>query len=218
MRQPLRMISSYLQLLERSLAGQLDGEKRDYFDFAIEGAKRIDQMLVELLEYSRVGRMGEPPTWVDSRALLDEALKFLQPALAEAQAKVNISGEWPRIMGSHDEILRLFQNLIGNSVKFRVAGRTPEITISSKVDKNEWHLSVADNGVGIIPDQIKRLFQVFQRLQSREAYEGTGIGLALCRKIAEHHKGRIWAESAGEGQGSKFCVALPVLHEKTTLQ
>ncbi len=211
MRQPLRMISSYLQLLELKLADQLDGEKRDYFDFAIEGAKRIDQMLVELLEYSRVGRMGEPPTWIDSRALLDEALQFIQPAIAEAQAKVNIAGEWPRIHVSHDEILRLIQNLIGNAIKYRIAGRTPEITVTSETIKNEWCLCVADNGVGIIPDQIKRLFQIFQRLQSREAYEGSGVGLALCRKIAEHHKGRIWVESEGEGKGSQFHVVLPVL-------
>ena len=214
MRQPLRMISSYLQLLEMGLGGQLDGEQRGYLNFAVEGAKRIDQMLVALLEYSRVGRMGEAPTWVESRAVLDEALQFIQPAITEAQANLNISGDWPRIFASHDEILRLFQNLIGNAAKFRVAGRTPEITVSSKVDKNEWRLCVADNGVGIIPDQIKRLFQVFQRLQLRTAYEGNGVGLALCRKIAEHHKGRIWAESAGEGRGSRFCVVLPVLRGK----
>ncbi|MDO8811972.1 MAG: PAS domain S-box protein, partial [Gallionella sp.] len=218
MRQPLRMISSYLQLLERSLAGQLDSEKCGYFDIAIEGAKRIDQMLVELLEYSRIGRMGEPPTLIDSRAVLDEALQFLQPAIAEAQAKVDISGEWPYILASHDEILRLLQNLIGNAIKFRIAGQIPEITVTSGIVKNEWHLCVADNGVGIIPDQIKRLFQVFQRLQSREVYEGTGIGLALCRKIAEHHKGRIWAESAGEDQGSRFYVVLPVLQIKIMSQ
>jgi len=213
MRQPLRMISSYLQLLEMGLSGQLDGEKRSYFDFAIEGAKRIDQMLVALLEYSRIGRMGEPPTWIDSRVALDEALQFLQPAIAEAQARLDIIGDWPRIFASHDEMQRLIQNLIGNAAKFRVAGRVPEIIVTSKVGKNEWYLSVADNGVGIIPEQIKRLFQVFQRLQLRTAYEGNGVGLALCRKIVEHHKGRIWAESAGEGKGSKFCVVLPVLRD-----
>ncbi|MBI5439562.1 MAG: PAS domain-containing protein [Nitrosomonadales bacterium] len=214
MRQPLRMISSYLQLIEISMADQLVGEKRDYFNFAVEGAKRIDRMLVALLEYSRVGRMGEPLTWIDSRTILDEALQFLQPAIDEAQAKVNITGDWPRILVSRDEILRLIQNLIGNAAKYRIAGRTPEIAVTGEMVKNEWHLCVADNGVGIIPGQIKRLFQIFQRLQSREAYEGTGIGLALCRKIVEHHKGRIWAESAGEGQGSKFYVALPIPQEK----
>lgn len=210
MRQPLRMVSSYLQLIEKSLGEQMDEETRGYFGFAIEGAKRIDQMLVALLEYSRVGRVGEPTAWIDSRAALDEALQFLRPAISESRSRLDISGEWPHILAYHDEILRLLQNLVGNAIKYRVAGRTPEITVASRVSKNEWHLCVTDNGVGIIPDQIKRLFQVFQRLQSRERYEGTGIGLALCRKIAEHHKGSIRAESAGEGRGSKFFVELPV--------
>lgn len=210
MRQPLRMISSYLQLLELSLADQLDSEKRNYFNFAIDGAKRIDQMLVALLEYSRVGRMGEPPTWIDSRAVLSEALLFLQSAIAEAQAKLAISGDWPRVFASHDEMLRLLQNLIGNAAKYRVAGRTPEITVTSETLGKEWLLSVADNGVGILPGQAHRLFQVFQRLHTHAAYEGTGIGLALCRKIVEHHGGQIGANSQGEGLGSTFWVKLPL--------
>ncbi|MBI5922633.1 MAG: PhnD/SsuA/transferrin family substrate-binding protein [Betaproteobacteria bacterium] len=209
MRQPLRMISSYLELLVKTLADKLDDEKREYFNFAIDGAKRMDAMMVGLLEYSRVGRKGEPPEWVESRALLDEALLFVQPAIAGARAEIRIEGEWPRIFVSPDEMLRLVQNLIGNAIKFRVAERTPEVTVTSEIVGTEWRICVADNGAGIVPGQIGRLFQVFQRLQSRAAYEGTGIGLALCRKIAEHHHGRIWAESAGEGQGSRFCVALP---------
>ena len=213
LRQPLRMISSYLQLLEMSLTEQLEPEKRDYFNFAIEGAKRIDQMLVALLEYSRVGRMGEPFAWIDSRAVLDEALQYLQPALTEAGAQLEIMGDWPRIYASRDEILRLLQNLISNAAKYRVAGRIQRIVINSAQLENEWHLSISDNGVGIATGQINRLFQVFQRLHSRDTYEGTGIGLALCRKIAEHHRGRIWAESPGQQMGSKFCVALPVLRE-----
>ncbi len=211
MRQPLRMISSYLQLLEIKLAEQLDGEKREFFNYAIDGARRIDQMLVALLDYSRVGRKCNPPDWIDSRSVLDEALLFLTPAIAEAQAELTINGLWPRIMVSRDEITRLMQNLIGNAVKYRVAGRIPRISISSETVNHTWQLSIADNGVGIHPSQINRLFKVFQRLQTREAYEGTGIGLALCLKIAEHHKGRIWAESAGDGLGSKFRVELPVL-------
>jgi PAS domain S-box-containing protein len=210
MRQPLRMISSYLQLLEKSLGDQLDGDKRDYFHYAVDGAQRLDQMLVALLEYSRVGRKGEPPQWVESRSLLDEALQFLQPAITEAQAAVTISGDWPRIFVSSDEITRLIQNLIGNAVKYRVTGRKPEIAVTSEIAGKEWLLSVADNGVGILPDQAHRLFQVFQRLHTRAAYEGTGIGLALCRKIVEHHGGRIVAESPGEGQGSAFRVFLPL--------
>ncbi|MDD5175090.1 MAG: PAS domain S-box protein [Sterolibacterium sp.] len=209
MRQPLRMIASYLQLLDKELADQLDDEKRKFLNFAKDGAKRLDQMLVGLLEYSRVGRKGEPPVWIESRAVLDEALLFLRPAVAEAQAIVRVEGDWPRILASPDEMLRLMQNLLGNALKYRVPGRTPEVAVTGEIVGKEWCMCVADNGIGIIPDQIGRLFQVFQRLQSRAVYEGTGIGLALCRKIAEHHGGRIWAESAGEGQGSRFCVALP---------
>jgi len=210
MRQPLRMISSYLQLIEMGIGHQFDDEQRSNFHYAIDGAHRLDKMLVGLLEYSRVGRLGEPPEWIESRELLDEALRFLQPAIAEAQAELHINGEWPRVFVSRDELMRLIQNLVGNAVKYRIAGRTPEITVNSEMAGNEWRFSVADNGVGIHPDQIGRLFQVFQRLQSRAAYEGTGLGLALCRKIVEHHGGRIVAESAGENQGSCFRVYIPI--------
>jgi PAS domain S-box-containing protein len=215
MRQPLRMISSYMQLLKSGLDGQLDSKRREYFDFAIGGAKRLDQMLVGLLDYSRVGLRGEPPAWIDSRVVLDDALRFLQPAIAEAQADIRIKGEWPRLHVSPDEMLRLVLNLIGNAVKFRVAGRKPEVTVTSETAGKEWGLCVADNGVGILPDQIGRLFQVFQRLQSRANYEGTGIGLALCRRISEHHGGRVWAESAGDKKGSRFYVALPLERVET---
>ncbi|EXI83144.1 MAG: Phytochrome-like protein cph1 [Candidatus Accumulibacter appositus] len=213
LRQPLRMVASYLQLLEISLAEQLGSEQREQFKFAIDGASRLDRMLVALLEYSRVGRLGEPPAWLETRAIVDEALLFLQPAIAEAQAKISVRGHWPRARVRPDEILRLLQNLIANAAKFRLAGRRPEIRVASRVARGHWCLSVADNGVGIHPGQLGRLFQVFQRLQSRANYEGSGVGLALCRKIAEHHGGRIWAESAGDGQGSRFCVSLPLAAE-----
>jgi signal transduction histidine kinase len=210
LRQPLRMVASYMQLLGISLAEQLDDEQREHFKFAIDGARRLDQMLVALLEYSRLGRLGEPLAWLETRAIVDEALLFLQPAIAEAQAKISVRGHWPRAWVRPDEILRLLQNLIANAAKFRLAGRCPEIRVVSRVARGQWCLSVADNGVGIHPGQLGRLFQVFQRLQSRANYEGSGVGLALCRKIAEHHGGRIWAESAGDGQGSRFCVSLPL--------
>jgi len=213
MRQPLRMISSYLQLLQMSLDEKLDDEQRGYLHFAVDGAQRLDTMLLGLLEYSRVGRKGEPPAWVESRAVLDEALLFLQPAIAEAGAEIRIEGDWPRILASPDEILRLVQNLICNALKFRVAGRTPQIAVTSEVVGENWRLCVTDNGIGILPDQIGRLFKVFQRLQSRATYEGTGIGLALCRKIAEHQGGRIWVESEGEGKGSRFQVEIALPNE-----
>ena len=216
MRQPLRMITSYLQLLEIGLSETLDAEKREYLNFAADGARRLDQMLVALLEYSRVGRKGEPPQWTQSRAILDEALLFLQPAMAEAKAEVRIEGDWPQVRVSRDEVSRLLQNLIGNALKFRIAGRAPQVTVASEAAGGEWRLRVADNGAGINPEQIGRLFQVFQRLHSRASYEGTGIGLALCRKIAEHHGGRIRAESQGENQGSTFCVELPLASPAST--
>ena len=231
MRQPLRMISSYLQLLHKGLGNTLGPEQREYFNFAIDGAKRLDAMLLGLLDYSRVGRKGQPMVWIDSHTVLDEALLFLRPSIAEAQAQMTIDGVWPRVFVSPDELLRLLQNLMENALKFRVAARVPHITIASAVmstsngelssrapgnpgspssDSGQtWQVCIDDNGVGLAPDQISRLFQVFQRLQSRTAYEGTGIGLALCRKIAERHGGHIWAESRGEGLGSRFCVALP---------
>jgi two-component system, cell cycle response regulator len=215
MRQPLRMISSYLKLLDTSLGAQVDDEQREFFNFAIDGAQRLDRMLLALLDYSRIGRHGEPPVSIESRAVVDEALLYLRPAIAEAQAEISIEGDWPRIRVSPDEMLRLVQNLIGNALKFRVAGRTPQINLSSQVLGEHWRFCVSDNGIGIPPTQIGRLFQVFQRLQSRADYEGTGIGLALCRKIAEHQGGRIWVEST-EGQGSRFCVELP-LSNKTEL-
>ncbi len=210
LRQPLRMISSYLQLLQKSLGEALDNEQREFFHFAIDGAKRMDAMMLGLLEYSRIGRKGEPPAWIDSRAVLDDVLLFLQPLVTEAQANVHIQGQWPRILASPDEMLRLLQNLIGNALKFRVPQQVPAITVRSEVTEAQWRLCISDNGIGIQHDQIQRLFQVFTRLQLRTAYDGNGIGLALCRRIVEHHDGNIWAESQGDGLGSQFYVVLPL--------
>lgn len=208
MRQPLRMINSYLQLMQMNLAEKLDKTNREYFNFAIDGAKRLDQMLVGLLDYSRVGRIHDPFAGVESRALLEEAILFLSPAIAEAHADIAIEGQWPRVWVSRDEIVRLIQNLVGNALKYRVAEHAPHIRVISCIFENHWRLCVVDDGIGIEPTQVNRLFRVFQRLQSRANYEGSGIGLALCRRIVEHHGGSIWAESAGEDLGSTFCFEL----------
>lgn len=209
LRQPLRMVNSYVQLLERRLADKLDGDTHQMMHFAMDGAKRMDQMLVSLLEYSRVGRKGQPLVPLLSRNGVDEALHFLEPALNEARAKVKISGDWPEIVASRDEFTRLWQNLIGNAVKYRAPDRAPELQITVAPEENGWCFCVADNGIGIDPGQFDRLFRVFQRLQTRDKYEGTGIGLAVARKIVERHGGRIWVESDGLDQGCRFYFTFP---------
>jgi signal transduction histidine kinase len=213
LRQPLRMVTSYVQLLERALADRLDDNTREMMHFAADGAKRMDQMLIALLEYSRVGRKGEPMQALASRDAVDEALHFLAVAIQEAQATVRVSGEWPILRASRDEFTRLWQNLIDNAVKYRDPQRAPQIDITATPEApgNGWRFCVADNGIGIDPTQFDRLFKVFQRLHARDAYQGSGIGLAVARKIVERHGGRIWVESGGAGKGSQFIFLLPAL-------
>ncbi|MFZ4626242.1 MAG: PAS domain-containing protein, partial [Rhodoferax sp.] len=164
LRQPLRMVNSYLQLLERALASQLDDNTREMMHYATDGAKRMDQMLMSLLEYSRVGRKGEPLLPLASREAVDEALRFLAPAIHEAQATVRLSGDWPQVIASPDEFTRLWQNLIGNAVKYRAPDRAPQIDITVAPQGDGWRFCIADNGIGIDPAQFDRLFKVFQRL------------------------------------------------------
>jgi signal transduction histidine kinase len=216
MRQPLRMVISYLQLLAADLEPLLNDETRQNFHYATEGAQRMDQMLSALLDYSRLGHQRELMTALDSRALLEEVLKILRPAIAESGAKILVEGDWPQIQGNHHEILRLLQNLIDNALKYRLEGRPVEVTISARSGSGEWRCSVRDNGTGLLPGQEARLFKVFERLQPRSRYPGTGIGLALCRKIVEHHGGRIWVESPGENQGCTFSFTLPETPGKPT--
>ena len=210
MRQPLRMISSYLQLLETELAAVLTDETRQSLFFATEGAQRMDRMLGALLDYSRIGRTGTAMAVIDTRELADEVLRHLGPAIAQAGAAVRVEGEWPRLAASYEEILRLLQNLIDNALKYRLPDRSPEVLVSSQADAGAWRVAVRDNGVGLLPGQERRLFKVFERLQPRSRYPGTGIGLALCRKIVEHHGGRIWVESGGENRGCSFIFTLPI--------
>jgi len=211
MRQPLRAVSGHLQLLQHSLKEQLSEDDLLNMNFALDGAKRMDSMIVSLLDYSRVGRKTGEKQGIESRAVLDEALSFLQPMIQESAAQVTFQGVWPQLFASRDELTRLFQNLIGNAIKFHESGQAPLIEIKSVVAKAMWRVSVKDHGVGIDPKQADRLFQFFSRLQSRTLFEGTGMGLALCRRIVEHHDGRIWVESAGVGSGSTFVFELPVI-------
>ena len=210
MRQPLRMVSSYLTLLESSLDQQLNSETQQFLKFAVDGAKRMDEMILALLEFSRVGRKTEGMALIDSHAALDEALLFLAPEIKINQATIHVGGKWAELFASQDEITRLLQNIIGNALKYHQQDKTPHIKIEAKIVKNNFQVTISDNGIGIDPLQITRLFKVFSRLQSRSHFEGTGVGLALCRKIVEHHAGKIWVESEGEGLGSVFKFTLPI--------
>lgn len=211
MRQPLRMVSSYLQLLERSLSGRLQDDEQEFLAFALDGARRMDSMIVSLLEYSRVGRKTSPKQLLSTRETLDEALAFLQPDIVQAAASITVQGEWPQATVSRDEMVRLFQNLIGNALKYHDVAQAPIIQINSACQEKTWRVTVRDQGIGINPAHIDRLFKVFSRLQARSRFEGCGVGLALCRRIVQHHDGEIGVHSEGEGLGATFWFSLPLL-------
>jgi PAS domain S-box-containing protein len=210
MRQPLRMVTSYLTLIEQSLAQKLDEEQQQFLNFAIDGAKRMDAMILSLLDYSRVGHKTAAIVHIDSRAALDEALAFLNPELQANGGSIEVFGDWAEVMVSHDELTRLFQNLIGNALKYHEKNQPPRVEVSARVTATAFKVAVRDNGIGIDNQKFDQLFKVFSRLNSRSRFEGTGVGLALCRKIVVHHGGKIGVESAGEGQGSVFWFELPL--------
>ncbi|GEM_PF-6878246 len=210
LRQPLRMISSYLSLIDRSLRPTGDDSLRKYMDFALGGARRLDRLILDLLEYSRIGRQQRPFEAVALDSVVGDAVLDLKVAIQDAEATVSVADGLPTVMGDATELTRLFQNLIGNAVKYRASDRKPLVSIGWREDGDEVMLWVADNGIGIPADQRDRAFAVFQRLVAKDQYEGTGIGLAVCKKIAEHNNGRIWIDD-NEGQGTIFYVAFPKL-------
>ncbi|MDO9268155.1 MAG: PAS domain S-box protein [Methylobacter sp.] len=212
MRQPLRMVTSYLSLIESALTGQLNEETQQFIDFAANGAKRMDAMILSLLDYSRVGRKYEAKTRICSKASLDEALAFLGPELNACGGEIKVTGAWPELFASRDELTRLLQNLIGNALKYHDENQPPQVDVHGTISAGSLRVEVRDQGIGIEPSQRDRLFKVFSRLQARSRFDGTGVGLALCRKIVEHHGGTLGVESAGEGQGCVFWFELPIMN------
>jgi len=208
LRQPLRMISAYLGLLEKRLAPALDAETRQFLGFALDGAKRLDRMIVDLLQYSRIGRVTSQMEAVDLGEALRDSLRHLEVAIVESGAEVRVDGSLPVCHGDRLELMRLFQNLIGNAINYARPGFPPRVVVSNRDAGDEWVVTVEDNGIGIAEADLSRVFGIFQRLVTRDKVDGTGIGLAVCRKIAEHHGGRIWVESQLD-VGSRFLVALP---------
>ncbi|MDD5557186.1 MAG: CHASE4 domain-containing protein [bacterium] len=206
LQEPLRMVASYLRLLERRYAERLDGAAAEFIDFAVDGATRMKTLIDDILEYSRVGTSERPfePTPVGEA--LDEALGNLQVALRESGASVT-RDRLPTVRADRKQLVQLLQNLIANAIRFR-GEDPPAVHVSASRKGREWVVSVADNGIGIDPKYAERIFAVFQRLHGRGEYPGTGIGLALCRKIVERHGGRIWVESE-PGRGATFRFTLP---------
>ncbi len=207
LQEPLRMVSSYVQLFERRYAGQVDSQAKKYIDYAVEGAKRMQALIGGLLEFSRVGRVDEPSGTVDTDAALDQALLNLRSAIEESRATVR-RGPLPTLTGNASRLAQVFQNLVANAIKFRRHGEAPVVHVSAIPSGREWAFAVRDNGIGIDPAYLERIFVIFQRLHTRAEYPGTGIGLSICKKVIERHGGRIWVESTA-GAGATFHFTLP---------
>jgi PAS domain S-box-containing protein len=208
LQEPLRVMSNYSQLLEKRYKEKLDKDADDFIGFIVDAARRMQKLISDLLEYSRLGRKENPVTEVDSNKLVDRVIKNLSETIKSAGATVT-HGNLPVVNIPESGFTQLFQNLIGNALKFH--GKEPlKITISAEKKDTEWKFGVHDNGIGIEPQYKDRIFQIFQRLHSLHEYPGTGIGLAICKKIVENHGGRIWVESE-VGKGSTFYFTIPIL-------
>jgi signal transduction histidine kinase len=205
LQEPLRTISSYVQLLARRYKSQLDDDANEFIGFAVEGTRRMQNLINDLLSLSRVGSRGRDLAPTDCNEALKESLANLQAALQESGAEVT-HDPLPTVLADKPQLTQLFQNLVGNALKFH-AGEAPKIHISCQPNGKECTIAVSDNGIGIDPRHADRIFQVFQRLHDREKYAGTGIGLAICKKIVERHGGRIWVESQ-PGEGATFLFNL----------
>jgi len=207
LRQPLRMISNYLRIIEERLGPKLSGDLKTYFDFAVDGAKRMDRLITDLLEYSRTGKPSNNISVAVGDAVAN-ALINLTLLIRESGVEISVSDHLPTVNGDPGELSRLFQNLIGNAIKYRHPDRRPAVCISCHSLGEAWRFAVADNGIGIENKHHDRIFGIFQRLHARDHYEGTGIGLSICRKIVTRHEGTIWVESVF-GKGSTFYFTIP---------
>lgn len=201
------MVSSFVSLLARRYRGQLDEDGEEFIRFAVEGATRMHDLINALLAYSRLDTAGAPSAPEDCEAALERALENLKVSIEDSDAVVT-HGPLPRIRADATQIVQLFQNLVGNAIKFRRKDVPPRVRVEAELCADDWHFSVRDNGIGIDPKRANRIFVIFQRLHGRDDYPGTGIGLAICKKIVERHGGRIWVES-GPGDGSVFRFTLP---------
>jgi PAS domain S-box-containing protein len=206
LQEPLRMVTLYTQLLEKRYHGRLDADANEFIGYIVEGAGRMHRLINDLLDYSRVGSHGREFEPTDCEAVLAQVLGSLRPAIEEAKG-VLTHDPLPSVMADGFQLTQLFQNLIGNALKFRGEG-PPQVHVSARSAGKRWVFSVHDNGIGVDPRYAERIFVIFQRLHNRQEYPGTGIGLAICKKIVERHGGRIWVESE-PGKGTTFYFDLP---------
>jgi|SRR5579884_746031 len=207
LQEPLRMVSSFTQLLAKRYQGKLGDDADDFIGYVVEGAGRMQQLINDLLTYSRVGRTGKGFAPTDCSAVLADVRANLRKTIEETGAEVVIDS-LPTVWAEQSQLLQLFQNLIGNSIKFHKKDEPPCVHVGASRQGDEWLFWVRDNGIGIEPQYSERIFFVFQRLHNRKEYPGTGIGLAVCKKVVERHGGRIWVESE-LGKGSTFYFTFP---------
>ncbi|CAN5260029.1 sensor histidine kinase [soil metagenome] len=213
LQEPLRKVASFCQLLEKRYGDQLDERGTQYIEFAVDGAKRMQVLINDLLAFSRVGRFSDSEGTVALDEVIDRTLVSLGTAIDESGAVIERPAHLPQVRGDSTLMGMLWQNLIGNAIKFRAEGRPPVVEITCVEDIHDgspvWLFSVADNGIGIPSEFAEKVFVIFQRLHSREAYGGTGIGLAVCQKIVNHYGGDIWLDPA-RAQGARICFTLPI--------
>jgi light-regulated signal transduction histidine kinase (bacteriophytochrome) len=210
LQEPLRTVASYVQLLSRRYRDRLDADAMDFIDFAVGGVRRMQHLIEDLLAFSRVGTRGGAFMPTDARAVLQDALASLRAATSESGAHVETSA-LPTVLADRGQLEQLLTNLVGNALKFHGA-EPPLVRVSAERTGTMWTFSVRDNGIGIAPEYFERIFVIFQRLHGREEYPGTGVGLAICKKIVERHGGRIWVESA-PGDGATFSFTLPAVQD-----
>jgi PAS domain S-box-containing protein len=208
LQEPLRMVASYTQLLARRYQGKLDQDADEFIGFAVDGARRMQALINDLLTYSRVGTRVLEVQMVDCGQLVDQVVADLAVAIADSGASVTLD-HLPMVLADPTQLRQLFQNLVANGIKFHRPGALPRVHVSASLGSDGWTFSVSDNGIGIEPQYLERIFVLFQRLHSRDEYPGTGIGLALCKKIVERHRGRMRVDST-PGQGTTFGFTLPL--------
>lgn len=206
LREPLRMVTSYLQLLERLYGDELDSDAQEFIDYAVDGADRMQAMVDGLLEYSRIDTDGGEFESTDMETVLDQAAANLDVAIEESDAEIT-SDSLPTVSGTETHLIQVFQNLIGNAIKY-TDEEPPRIHVGAEKREDEWIFAVEDNGIGIDPDNADQIFEIFNRLHHTDENSGTGLGLALCKKVIRRHGGRIWVDSE-PGEGATFSFTIP---------